>query len=596
MFSKVFDEIRSAYSNEIVYPPILVAGISSSNYPCVCFFVKYSGNVDAVIVDSVAASIKGVMKVKSFPVSEPVAIQSMDSYDEEFTTICEKISNKDMSLCDDYPVYLQKTYKGEDILAVASLCPFALSPDFMLTFNDDPDKVLEKVQSYATKYIFEEKNMPKNIETETKWMNDVQGLPAYRKAILAGKGDLLFHVIRFVNAKHSGDFDSCAEKFAEFLFTAQLVDKPKPQPANTGGRCVYVNCKPGNQKGCYWILDEEHFQNIGNDIKFDISGVNLAGLGLAKVIEKTGLAFDEDELNAAAAKYPDWAFIDEKLFINNTLLSHYASHDDDRFHLSDLNWLDGYEKPVREERLHNTEKPVNVQPAPVKPKPSDKIPALNAVPNKPTDISEPPKKPDVQPERPVVTEEIIIDDVDTPSPEAMQQPDETQVAQQVVPEPVSNDNDIPAPQNDELNEDIEEDSEDVIREKMEFNKALSSGIRQVYEETITFLRKQHDVRWQGFVDEYRAAVENDDFSVLACRRFLEMTSNDVKSQVYATLYKADKATGAYQKEVKRIMKSALCFGCHKTFTEDVTFAKDFNHVATCPHCGNSVRMPLNWLA
>lgn len=388
-----------------------------------------------------------------------------------------------------------------------------------------------------------EKSMPEKLKEIPAWINEVPLAKAYINAVIAGNGDRLFRVIKMIGNRDA--YRTCVSDFADILFSMNMVDDKRVSATAAGkihSNVEQVLDKPGN----YWFFDDDHNPLPGTKmVIFNIKDVKARNEKIKQLIEKIGLIVDYSTMSMLLKDYPGWEEIDEDVFINNTILSHYSTCRDDILKAPDLEWIHdvligndainlNYTEPETVKDNEEQETGMDNE----KPEFGKDIPVENSPDNKDTD--------------------------ETPIPEVTE-------------------------------DDQEEETVESALEKIAYNKKLNAEMYEIYEQTAKRLKDERDLRWKDFILEYKKAIEDENYTVRTCPRYLDMTSRDVKAPVYKVLYEADQATKRYERELKRIRRKTLCFACHKTFDADITFAKHKEHVVRCPNCGNLIRLTIDWL-
>jgi DNA-directed RNA polymerase subunit RPC12/RpoP len=397
------------------------------------------------------------------------------------------------------------------------------------------------------KIVFMEKNTPAVLKEIPAWIDNVPTAKAYKNAVIAGNGDRLFRVIKMVGNQEA--YKTCVADFVHFLFQMNLVKDKKI--SSTASEYIHSNVEQvTHQPGNYWFFDDVHNPTPGTKIVvFNISDIKVENETIKQLIEKIGLTVDYSTMSLLLEEYPGWENIEEDDFINNTLLSHYGSYQDDILKTSDLEWINDVLIGNDANSIVKTAEGEEVK---------------EGVPQE-LELTD-----EVQLARPMTEEKVNESEIE-----------------------VKGMDEVPAP---ELSEDEpEEETVESAQAKIAYNKQLNAKMYEIYEQTATRLKAERDPRWKEFISEYKKAIEDENYTVKTCPRYLNMTSRDAKAPIYKVLYDADQATKQYEKDLMKIRRKTMCFACHRSFEADITFAKQKEHTVKCPNCGNLVRIMIDWL-
>lgn len=419
------------------------------------------------------------------------------------------------------------------------------------------------------------------------WIENNPIAKGYRNACEAGNIDRLFH--NFIFTGNQAASEQCMTDFSELLqaygVSADQIRFNKANP--TGDRAFY-------------LYDDAHKALSPDEhIAIDITSITFRDKAIESIVLRLGLSASYEKLEDYLSPYPDWKLVEENRFINNTLLMHYRRSVDNVLAPEDLEWLN--EKDLCQNiKLESESEPESDQNVPGD-KPAETKPAACQPSTAPAEIS---SEDSSLNEAGNVSDEAA--DTDTYEKEPDQQTSSAESDHglentgdvegpediETLPSNTENNNvtpsETPAGEHEPLSL---EDKKAII----EANRELGKGIYNVYQETITFLKSQHDVRWNEFIDQYKNALVTGDYSVRVCKRYLEITQGNSKGPVYATLYKADTATKEYQRDIRRIIEKTHCFGCGEDFDADLTFARTSEWEVTCPKCGRVSRKMIEWL-
>ena len=409
------------------------------------------------------------------------------------------------------------------------------------------------------------------------WIDSVPVARAYKNAVIAGNGDKLFRVIKMIGNQKA--YKKCLADFARFLFRMKLVEEE--QISTTEAGCIHSNVgQVVNKPGHYWFFDEDHNPAPGvKMVIFNIANVNIENEAIKRLIEKLGLTAEYSSLSLFLEDYPGWEDIDEDEFVNNTILAHYASHQDDVLKTSDLDW-------IKDALIGNTLEAVKIHHEVIRNR-DERFECIDSDKDQ-SEKSSPGEEYTVKIIAPVSSEETGEEDAKDEAKEKANEETKDKAKEEARKE-------VEEQAKEEVREEIKEETIESAKEKIAFNKKLNAKMYEIYEQTAEKLKAERDVRWKKFISDYKRAIEEENYTVRSCANFLEMTSRDVKSPVYRILYDADQATKQYERELKRIHKTTMCFACHKSYDADLTFARKREHIDKCPNCGNLIRMTIDWL-
>lgn len=589
MFKESYLHIKVSYEGKvIIYPPVLYADESLGEWPNIAFFVVEAEKnaTDMVVVSSQTGEVMGVTSVQGIELKSRNESCDIESIDDEITNICVNMIRNNNTIKDAYTQYLKHTFPDpNEMYLVAALCPNAISHEILKHLGSTPKLAKNTLAELGRRIVFMEKSVPEVLKNIPAWIDNIPVAKAYKNAVIAGNGDRLFRIIKMTGNPEA--YKKCVEDFADFLFRMKLVNDKNI--SNTTAGAIHSNVEQViDRPGTYWFFDDDHNPTPGTKmVVFNITDVKIENKKIKRLIEKLGLATDYATFSLLLEDYPGWENIDEDVFVNNTILTHYSNHQDDNLKATDLEWINdiliGNDAnsiivTSNKQLQANTISQEEIF-EPVKHQASESIPAepISVKTSNSFDLNSSPSDNSTEMEVDKFNEEKEMINKNQQNNNASAEMDNKNT---------------PSPEESE--EDIEETVESAL-EKIEFNKKLSDQMYEIYEQTIARLKAERDSRWKDFIDEYKKAIEEENYTVRTCPRYLTITSRDIKAPIYKVLYEADKATNRYEKELKRIKKKTLCFACHNTFIADLTFAKHKEHVEKCPHCGNLVRMTIEWL-
>lgn len=407
------------------------------------------------------------------------------------------------------------------------------------------------------------------------WINDNPTTKAIRNIFEAGMTDGLFKSFVF-----TGNPDICERCMKEF---SEMLEAFGVSPEKIHTSYVYE----GNSEYC--LFGPESKANAPDEANIiDVSGITFADSRIKGLVKKLGLSTSYDALKDYLKDYPGWEGIKESVFINNTLLTHYRRSVDKTLSPEDLDWLNGMLK--KKEKGEPAQSNQVSEPTATGKTELDETTKEEKIPDKTEEQQDNETHEDSKDD---LSHEGVSGNPDVASAVDSTDQNKTMPGTEEAPEYK------PAETDTALTEAPIQEQEYTIEEKKAIaasNKELDRQMYQVYQETIAFLKSQHDVRWNEFIEQYKAAIANGDYSVRVCKKYLEMTQQNSKGPVYAALYKADVATKGYQKSIKRIMEPSRCFSCGETFMADLTFAKSAEWRTVCPKCNAPVIKTIDWLS
>lgn len=583
MFKEAYEQIKRSYESGFIYPPVLLADSSLGNLPNLLFLVVYDGKADAVVVNSQDSSIMGVTSMQENPMNEKRDF-NIDDVDRSITRVCELLVDNNAEVKEVYTDYLQRFFQdSNDLHTVASFCPNAISKDILIKLGNTPRAAKEALSQIGRKVVFMEKDTPEILKNIPEWIESVPTARAYKNAVIAGNGDKLFRIIKFSGNDEA--YKTCSADFAQFLFKMNMATDETVYETMDG--CIHSNIKPDSKLvGHYWFFDDMHNPPTGiGTVTFNISSVKTENALIKSRIEAIGLIVDYDTMEIMLEDYPGWENVSEADFVNHTLLTHYETSNDDVLKVSDLSWLEGavkqmeadsHDKQITQESNKNNETDVQ----------ADTARENTTVENtKCNDIS---KETSVEPQPVISIPPTEVTHEDTVSVDE----NTSNESEEDIPDPDTASSNVA---NEEIQEEIQEETVESALSKIKHNQSLNDHMFSVYEATAARLKAERDPRWSNFISEYKKAMEEETYNVRTCPRYLTMTSRDIKNPIYKVLYDADMATKKYEADLQRIVRHSMCFACQTPFDADITFARNKEHLAKCPNCGNLVRMTIDWI-
>ena len=596
MFKEAYIQIKESYEGDVViYPPVLYADDSLGEWPNIAFFVAEKKGTDMVIVNSQTGEVVGVTSVQGVTFNKQHLSCDIDHIDEEITSICISMMRDISVVKDAYAKYLRQNFLAvEEMNLVAALCPNAISNDILRGLGSTPRLAQDALAELGRKIVFMEKNIPEVLKEIPAWIDSVSTAKAYKNAVIAGNGDRLFRVIKMVGNQEA--YKTCVADFAHFLFRMNLVKDKKI--STTTAEWVHSNVEQvTNSPGNYWFFDDNHNPAPGTKmVIFNIEDVKLKNQSIKRLIGKIGLTVEYSTLSLFLEDYPGWEDIAEDDFVNNTILSHYSSYQDDVLKASDLEWINDILIGNDANSIIKTSKKVEKKEVKQQPHARPGLPKENQMIE--IVVEEKANEPTVEVKAAVIAN-ILDDNKNEENAKSAQTADKETKAnnsddnlKESPTTPNQDTEDIPSPEDED---EIEDETIESAQAKIAFNKQLNAKMYEVYEQTATRLKQERDPRWKDFISEYKKAIEDENYTVKICPRYLNMTSRDVKSAIYKVLYEADQATKQYERDLQRMRRKTLCFACRKPFYADLTFAKHKEHTDKCHNCGNLVRMTIDWL-
>lgn len=439
-----------------------------------------------------------------------------------------------------------------------------------------------------------EKNTTDVLKEIPAWIDNVPTAKAYKNAVIAGNGDRLFRVIKMAGNQEA--YRTCVADFAHFLFQMNLVKDIKI--SNTPAEYIHSNVEQVTyQPGNYWFFDDVHNPAPGTKIVvFNIAHIKVENETIKRLIEKIGLTIDYSTMSLLLEEYPGWENIEEEDFINNTILSHYGSYQDDILKTSDLEWINDVLIGNDANCIVKTAEGEEVEEGvPQETELTDEVQLATPL------TGENFKESEIKVKSAAVTNGLDTtnnhkntENTENTGPiDGKAKTNKEDDYQKATSSKDKGLEEVPTP---ELNEsEPEEETVESAQAKIALNKQLNAKMYEIYEQTATRLKAERDPRWKDFILEYKKAIEDENYTVKTCPRYLNMTSRDAKAPIYKVLYDSDQATKQYEKDLMKIRRKTMCFACHRPFEADITFAKHKEHTVKCPNCGNLVRIMIDWL-
>lgn len=120
-------------------------------------------------------------------------------------------------------------------------------------------------------------------------------------------------------------------------------------------------------------------------------------------------------------------------------------------------------------------------------------------------------------------------------------------------------------------------------EEIANNEQLLSEIRDLYKNTLQFMREMHNSQFKNIINMMQDELDNNAFKTQFTSMYLK-TSEDTGTELYSRLYDVDVATRKFHKSVIHQIRHIACFNCGTEWDEEITFLKKGLHSVRCPHC------------
>lgn len=419
----------------------------------------------------------------------------------------------------------------------------------------------------------------------TDWCSGIsQRLTAFNKAYIARKGNGLAQDIVLKGDDESVQY--CVRQEAHLFAEHQIILSPEiitDKDKKDSPMAFFLENDNGLERipGNIYFLKQSRcsFRN-----EFDVSGC-AEQAKLQSAVDRLGFdALTVETLKETLESIPGWrnSLDDLKLFINNTLICHFSSQEDNVFHKEDLLWITS--------SCPNTEKaeePMDkLTDSPVKSKdhheqeniPQEIIPENTALVTA-QETTEQKTSPKDSPVTEIISEDVPSEE----EPEEAQEEANIPAYRQEIPEQENTESKDSAGERTEENQPHWKQKSTLSATEDSQNHMMLERLKQQYEATLSYIESLHNGKWRTLAGRMKQALEKSKFDQQWCVLYMGI-SQDYSTELYARLYRLDEITEKFNNTIVHQIVKTGCPMCGHTWEEDVTFLPRGLHFLECPNC------------